>query len=207
VLVAFCVEMGRFDGQRHLTNKIDATSWVWISDVEQRALGACIVLLVAAPLGAAVGRSIGARRGALWGLAALGPFGACMLLSSALLVRSYLAILGAPDADVADKLALLESALSRSDHRLHSTRVSAMAATKWKEPQEVEARPTPVAPCFHPEKNASVVRGAVNGGRSVPNSVARRSRPRAPQTSASRIGPRPRLKHRDSSVGSRCVAP
>jgi len=116
----FCADAGRFDGQRHLTNKLDATSFVWISSVELRAVGGLAMLLLAAPLGAAAGRLVRAQGGALWGLSALGPAAAGLLTSSVLLVTSFSAILAMPDQAVQEKLETLRSAVGQSDAILAS---------------------------------------------------------------------------------------
>jgi hypothetical protein len=83
VLVWFFTEAGNFDGERHVNQKFDATFLVWVQAVELRSLAGLALLVLAAPIGA-VG-SVG--RGSLLGLAALGPFGAALLASSALVLR------------------------------------------------------------------------------------------------------------------------
>jgi hypothetical protein len=115
VLLWLCTAPGQFDGRRHLTSKIDATAWVWISCVELRVLGAIALLLLAAPMGAAAGRLIGRDRGGLWGLALLTPFAGCLLASSTLLLRATRAIAVEQALDEERKLALLHAAIATSE--------------------------------------------------------------------------------------------
>jgi hypothetical protein len=114
-LVWLCTAPGQFDRQRHLTSKLDATVFVWISCVELRALGALALLLLAAPLGATAGRLVGARRGWLGGLAVLAPFAGGLGASSALLLQDVAALAAASELAEGGKLALLRAAIARSD--------------------------------------------------------------------------------------------
>jgi hypothetical protein len=113
LLLWFWAEAGRFDGQRHVNQKFDATFFVWISSVELRALGGLAVLLLAAPIGAAVGKLLRARRGSLLGLAALGPCGMGLLASSALTLRAVPLMLDLPAAE--DRLGALRTVIARTD--------------------------------------------------------------------------------------------
>jgi hypothetical protein len=48
------VDLACFDGKRHLTEKLDATSLVWARAVELRAVAGAAFALMGGPLGAAV---------------------------------------------------------------------------------------------------------------------------------------------------------
>jgi hypothetical protein len=94
------VELACFDGQVHLTEKFDGTFFVWCRAVELRAVGGLAIVSLGAPLGATVARLARAPRGALMGLAAMGPFGLGLLASSIRLQLSMRSILdeGTPPA-------------------------------------------------------------------------------------------------------------
>jgi len=113
LLVVLCMEAGRFDGHRHLTQKFDATFFVWIEAVELRALSGLAVVLLAAPLGAVAAKLLPARRGALIGLAALGPCGVGLLASSALILRAVPVIVELPAVE--DRLEALRTLVAQAD--------------------------------------------------------------------------------------------
>lgn len=109
------VEGACFDGERHLTNKFDATFFVWAQAVERRAVSGMAFALLGAPLGAVVSHLARRGRGRGWwlGALALGPFGAGQLASSLSLQRAMRTVLTdgmAPDA----KLGYLRTAVGHS---------------------------------------------------------------------------------------------
>jgi hypothetical protein len=90
----------------------------WVHCVELRACGGLALALLAAPLGAAVGKLIGVNRGVLLGLAALGPFGTGLFASSALLLTSVAVLRTYPPARAEATLAILRAAILQSDRVL-----------------------------------------------------------------------------------------
>ena len=115
-----CTEAGQFDGQRHVNQKFDATFFVWVQSVELRALAGIVLVALAAPIGAAAGRLVPFGRGARLGLAALGPYGACLVASSARILREVPRMLGLPARD--EKLAALRAVVMQADAILAGVR-------------------------------------------------------------------------------------
>lgn len=86
-------EAACFDGRPHLTEKFDATTWVWFKAVQFRALSGILSLALAVPLGRAAGRLAGLRAGGWFGLLMLGIYGLAMLGSSLMVYRAMTNIL------------------------------------------------------------------------------------------------------------------
>jgi hypothetical protein len=75
-------ELACFDGRRHLTDKFDATFFVWGRAIELRAVGGVAIMLCAGPCGSVVAKLMRVRHGALVGAATVGPFGLGLFASS-----------------------------------------------------------------------------------------------------------------------------
>jgi hypothetical protein len=127
-------EAGRFDGHAHLTEKMDATLFVWARAVVMRGLGGVVALLLAAPIGVAASRWVTGpdegddtprpapptpRRAALAGLAVIGPF-ASGLWGSSLALQHALVALKSLDAQVGEpaRLVILAAGIDASDAAL-----------------------------------------------------------------------------------------
>lgn len=98
ILIAAGLFEARFDGRPHLTEKWDATFFVWMHQVSVRLAVGVATLLAAGPIGAAVARYADADPNPLPGLAVGAPVGAALVLSG---VRLYAAAarLGTPLTD------------------------------------------------------------------------------------------------------------
>jgi len=107
VFILWCMEVGRFDGQRHVNQMFDATFFVWVQTLALRALAGLALVLLAAPVGAAIDELLSTRRGALLGLATLGPCGMGQLASSVLVLREVPRMLSMPAVE--DKLVALRT--------------------------------------------------------------------------------------------------
>lgn len=115
LLIWLCTGLGQFDERRFFASTSNYPHFIWISCVDLRAVGGLVLLFLAAPIGAAAGKSLRVHRGAFWGLATLGPFATSLVMSSALLLSSVLEILAMPDDSGPEKLQVLRTAVSHSD--------------------------------------------------------------------------------------------
>lgn len=107
------VEAACFDGRPHLTEKFDATFFVFCRAVEFRILAGAQLVILAAPLGEAAGRWVGRRRGWAGGLLVFGSFGLSLLASGILVFISALAAL-LSETPPAERLELLRQAIRSS---------------------------------------------------------------------------------------------
>ncbi len=115
LLVYACAERARFDTDSIAFFGERSDAWDWLHSAEVRAFAGLVVVLLAAPIGLAAARLIGVRRGALLGLAALGPFGAGLVASSRVLLGLVAAIQAEPQSDLHRRLQLLAAAVEQSD--------------------------------------------------------------------------------------------
>jgi hypothetical protein len=114
-LVWLWVQAGQFDPEKvgFFGGRPSAMGWAFAAEL--RGLAGLALLLLAPLIGMTAAKLVGVRRGALLGLAVLGPFGAGLLSSSVVAVRSVLAVLAQPEMETETKLRMVKTAVARSE--------------------------------------------------------------------------------------------
>lgn len=85
VILAVGAQAACFDGRPHVTEKLDATVFIWARVVSLRLLIGVLVLALAVPIGHAAGQVARVNRGWLGGLLVVGGFGLGLLGSGLVL--------------------------------------------------------------------------------------------------------------------------
>lgn len=120
-------ELAIFDGNRHLTEKFDATFFVWGRVVELRAVAGVGLVLLAGPLGKIVSKLVNREHGVLLGILVLGPFGLGLLASSIALQIAMRTIVA--DATLANvQLEQLRIAIGQSTWLVSCGTIASVAA-------------------------------------------------------------------------------